>query len=194
MPGMIRPLVVAALCLSGSAAVFAASCDANVSQGCLAGPCVLGAGGAGGSGSSSSGAGTGGTADTCPIAIPYVPRTGDIPCNVFAVIHPNCNPCHANPMLGGAPFPLLNYTDTQKPYSSNAEMQPTKLRYQQMFDQTRPGACPRMPLGGSLSAEDYATLTTWLVDCAQPAPSGEGCGCPEDAGTSPCICEGGTCP
>jgi hypothetical protein len=196
MRGMPRTLVVAALVLSASAAAFAASCDANVSESCVTGPCLsLGAGGAGMAASSSSaagsgGQGTGGTADTC--SIPATTRTGDIPCDVFAVVHPNCNPCHQNPTTNGAPFPLLNYSDTQQAYLTDANMKPTKLVFQQMFDQTRPDACPRMPLGGKLDAQDYATLSAWLVGCAPPAPAGQGCGCAEDGGA--CICEGGPCP
>jgi hypothetical protein len=193
MSSMVRPLVVVALCVPGSVALFAASCDANVAESCLAGPCAApGAGGASSSSSSavSSGSGGSGTADTCPIPNPT--RTGDIPCDVFAVIHTNCNPCHQNPTRNGAPFPLLNYADMQQPYATDQNNNPQNLIYQQMYDQTRVGALPRMPLGSHLSAKDDATLTAWLVACAPPAPLGQGCGCPEDGGT--CICEGGPCP
>ena len=194
---MNRPLAVAALCLFGSAAILAASCDANVSENCIAGPCfsLLGSGGAGGnsstvSASASGGTGGSGTADTCPIPAPT--RTGDIPCDVFQIMRLHCQGCHQNPQKNFAPFSLLNYADLQLPYAMFPDGSTKNLRYQQMFDQTRPGACPRMPLGGHLSDQDYATLTHWLVGCGQPAPLGMGCGCAEDGGN--CICEAGTCP
>lgn len=155
---MSRSLLMAALLLAACAAVPLFSCTANVTQSCIAGPCTQsdtgGASGAGGS-------------PCMPIA-----KTGDIPCDVFAVIHVNCNPCHQMPPLNGAPFPLLTYADTQQIYA------PGKLVFQQMYDQIQPGAVPRMPLGGSLSSTDYATLTAWLLACAPPVPAGKGCGCP----------------
>ena len=55
---------------------------------------------------------------------------------------------------------------------------PGKLVFQQMYDQTRPGALPQMPLGGMLGAHDFTTLSGWLAMCAPPVPSGTGCGCP----------------
>jgi len=172
---MPRTLVAAFLASALCAVALAPSCSASVTEGCLDGPC----GGMGGA-SASTAAGTGGMAtggmatggspgaDACPAK----PQTGDFPCDVFAIIHANCNPCHQNPPLSGAPFPLLTYADTQKPIF------PGKLIFQQMYDQTRPNALPRMPLGGSLTPADFTTLSDWLVTCAQPVPSGTGCGCP----------------
>jgi hypothetical protein len=151
--------LLAALVLAVCALALASSCNASVTEGCLDGPCATG--GSGG------GTGTGGGADACPAT----PQTGDFPCDVFAVIHTNCNPCHQNPPQNGAPFPFLTYADTQQVFS------PGKLRFQQMYDQTRPGATPRMPFGGMLDAADYATLSNWLLMCAPPVPSGKGCGC-----------------
>jgi hypothetical protein len=150
---------VAALLFAACAAALAC-CNANVVENCIAGPCTGGVGGAGG-------------ADGCPA----VPQTGDFPCDVFAVIHPNCTRCHQDPPLNGAPFPLLTYADTQKVFL------PGRLVFQQMYDQTRPNAAPRMPLGGSLSDAGYSTLSDWLLQCAPPVPAGTGCGCvTDDAG------------
>ncbi len=176
---MPRTLVAAFLASALCAVALAPSCDASVTEGCLDGPCG-GMGGASASQSASTATGTGGTAtggtatggspgaDACPAK----PQAGDFPCDVFAVIHANCNPCHQNPPLNGAPFPLLTYADTQKPII------PGKLIFQQMYDQTRPDALPRMPLGGSLKPADFTTLSDWLAMCAPPVKSGTGCGCP----------------
>ncbi len=140
---MVRP-VLAALTFAACAAALAPSCNASVVEACLDGPCPSengGMGGTGARGTSSTAKGAGGGADACP----PTPQTGDIPCDVFTVIHLNCNPCHQNPPKNGAPFPLLDYSDTQQLF------EPGKLIFQQMYDQTRPDACPRMPLGGMLS-------------------------------------------
>jgi hypothetical protein len=159
---MPRPVLAVAILAVASSLVFLAACNADVDEGCLAGPCT-GGGAAGGPGSGGAGA----AASCAP-----VPKTGDFPCDVFAVIHANCNPCHQDPPLNGAPFPLLTYADTQKPYST------TNLIFQQMYEQIGPTGAPRMPLGGMLTADDYDTLRNWLAGCAIPVGAGEGCGCP----------------
>jgi hypothetical protein len=160
---MTRYLLAALLALSTCAVALASACNASVTESCLGGPCATDTGGMAGAG----GKGADSGADACPAK----PKTGDFPCDVFAVIHTNCNPCHQNPPMNNAPFPLLTYSDTQQPFL------PGKLIFQQMYDQTRPTACPRMPLGGMLDAADLATLTAWLTSCAPPEPSGKGCGC-----------------
>jgi hypothetical protein len=112
-------------------------------------------------------------------ACPTTPQTGDFPCDVFAVVHKNCNPCHQMPPKNGAPFPLLMYSDTQQVF------QPGELVFQQMFISIGPNGLPRMPLGGMLSPADYDTLEGWLGRCAPPVPLGTGCGCTggsDDAG------------
>jgi hypothetical protein len=156
---MPRPFLAVAILAAASSLVFFAACNADVGEGCLAGPCT----GSGGPGADAGCA----TASCTP-----VPKTGDFPCDVFAVIHTNCNPCHQDPPQNGAPFPLLTYADTQKPYG------PTTLISQQMFDQIQPCGSPRMPLGGMLTTDDFNTLSDWLAGCAQPIPAGQGCGCP----------------
>jgi hypothetical protein len=149
--------------LAGVAVIAVAvvpACDADVTESCTNGPC--------GGGVTSSSSATGTDAANCP----STPQTGDFPCDVFAVVHHNCNPCHQNPPLNGAPFPLLVYADTQKVYS------PTELVFQQMFISTGPNGSPRMPFGGMLTPTDYDLLHGWLAQCAPPVPSGTGCGCP----------------
>jgi hypothetical protein len=161
---MIRSLL-AAVVLAACALALAPSCNATVTEGCLEGTCpVEGTGGGCASPPMPDGSMT---ADTCPMTL----QSGDFPCDVFAVIHTNCNPCHANPKLNGAPFPLLTFDDTQQPFTA------CQLIFQRMYDQTRPSACPRMPLGGMLDTADYATLSNWLLMCAPPLPAGTGCGC-----------------
>ena len=122
------------------AAAVAPACDAEVTESCTNGPC--------------------GGAPTAPITdaadCPRTPQTGDFPCDVFAVVHHNCNPCHQMPPMNGAPFPLLVYADTQQVFS------PTELVFQQMFISTGPNGAPRMPFGGMLTQADYDLLHGWL--------------------------------
>lgn len=163
---MLRSLS-AAVVVAAAAAVVAAmpACDAKVEESCTAGSC----GGAEAHVNTGTGTGT----DTGPDATkcPATPQTGDFPCDVFAVIHKNCNPCHQNPPMGNAPFPLLTYADTQKEYA------PGFLTFQQMWVSTGPTGDPRMPFGGMLQPADYDLLHGWLGMCAPPVPAGTGCGC-----------------
>ncbi len=191
--GSMSRFLLAAALVTACAVAPVFSCTANLTQNCIAGPCTLGGGGAGGSGGATAGsgvtssthAGTGGagTGGSAPNAAscPQVAQAGDFPCDVFAVVHAQCNPCHQMPTQNGAPFPLLTYADTQAPYSPSVG-----LVFQQMFISISPSGSPRMPLGGPyLDPADYATLHDWLGECAPPVPAGTGCGCP---GTG---CDGG---
>ena len=146
-----------------------AACDARVTEGCLGGVC--GSGGAGGQSGTTAAADAGADGDAAPACAP-TPQTGDYPCDVFAVVHRNCHPCHQDPPVGGAPFSLLTYADTQQVFL------PGKLVFQQMHDQIQPGADPRMPFGGALTAGDQAALEAWLSACAPPVAAGTGCACP----------------
>jgi hypothetical protein len=153
-----------------SLAAFPAACGSDTTETCISGPCTSttsGSGGSGGMGTGGGDAGAGAAAACSP-----TPQTGDFPCDVFAVIHQACNPCHQDPPQNGAPFALLTYADTQKEYV------PGKLIFQQMYDQIGPNGAPRMPLGGMLGAADFDTLSNWLATCAPPAAAGTGCGCP----------------
>lgn len=153
-------LVALASILAASAL---AACGADVDEGCVGGSC----GGSGGGGSG--GEAGAGAADTCEIT---VDKAGEIPCDVFAVLHDNCHSCHTDPPVNGAPIPLLTYADTQ------ALFRPGKAVFQQMYDQLQSEASPRMPLGGTLTDAEQKTLDDWLLACAPAAEVGMGCGCP----------------
>src|SRR5882724_6086874 len=112
-----RNLALLVLSLSSSA-LLAFSCTAHLEEGCLAGPCSPGGLAAQSSSSSGTGGGGGGAVmlNSCMGMDP--PTTGDFPCDVFAVIHTRCNPCHTMPTKNGAPFPLLTFEDTQQLYGT----------------------------------------------------------------------------
>ena len=171
---MLRRLAIPLFTLCSAALVFAA-CTADLQEGCVGGVCSpRGAGGATtGTGTGTGGmggmGGTGGMAIMCDAG----PATGDIPCEVFDVIHRNCNPCHQDPPLMFAPFPILTYEDTQMPFGMNG-----LVRYQRMNQVIRPTGVPHMPQGGKLTDADYKILTGWLDMCAPPTAEGMGCECP----------------
>ncbi|HVY48814.1 MAG TPA: hypothetical protein VHB21_23155 [Minicystis sp.] len=177
-----------------------ASCDANVTEGCVSGPCTDDAGlvttsastgsSAGGGGGAPDG-GTGGApscfadwhkSDACDVK--SLPKTGDIPCNVWAVMHKNpidsggCQKCHQNPPLNGAPFPELRYEDLLA-VSGYGIDNPDERVFQSMaraISDVPPMFYTHMPFAGSqpLTCDDAKTLSKWLTDCIPPAPEGTG--------------------
>jgi len=166
------------LLVLAAAPPLVAACSAKPEEGCTSSTCTSSTG-AGNSESSSTGnstsessAGGGGAGGGSACAPgPATPATGDIPCDVFEVIHRACNPCHTNPPINGAPFPILTYEDTQEPYGIASK------RFLAMNQVIRPGGTPPMPPSGALSAQDLKVLTGWLDACAPPTPEGKGCEC-----------------
>ena len=160
---MLRSFYALAAVVAAVGVAVVPACDAQVTVSCTDGPC-----GGGVTTGTGTGAGGAGNAANCPAT----PQTGDFPCDIFAVVHKNCNPCHQNPQMNGAPFPLLTYADTQKPFTADVG-----LIFQQMYISTGPEGSPRMPFGGMLQPADYDLLHGWLGMCAPPVDAGTGCGC-----------------
>ena len=167
---MRRKIFASLLIALPSAALLGAACTANLDEGCLTGPC--------GPIGIDAGEMEAGEAGPNPCVGMDPPAVGDYPCAVFDVINRNCRPCHQDPPVMGAPFPLMNFEDTQGPYSAMLK------RYQRMNQVIRPGFPPRMPFGGMLNDADLKTLSDWLDMCAPPVPDGTGCACP-GTGCSP---------
>ena len=166
--GAVRPLFPTLL-LAAITALPLVGCNADLTPGCLSGQCPPPETT---TTSSSTGGGDGG------VVCAPLPATGDIPCEVFKVIHGVCNRCHVNPPLGGAPFPILSYEDTQLPFDTHG-----KLRYQRMKEVIQPSGSPHMPFDSNLivvpplTAAEFTTLDTWLT-CPTPTAQGQGCACP----------------
>lgn len=159
-----------------------AACEADLREACLAGPCSVSVSSGGGASSASGGpatttsgvgganGGAGGTGgNETP---PCVDETdvGDFPCEVFEVLNDKCHVCHQDPPDNGAPFSLLTYEDTQKPYSD-------RQRWERMTEVVEDGAVPSMPFGDApdLTTTQLNVLRKWFKACAPPAPDGEGC-------------------
>jgi hypothetical protein len=162
----MRPLALhAGACLS--AVLLALGCNADLESVCHAGPCEP-TGGGGGATSANGGGGAGGA--TCPAD----PQTGDIPCEVNAVLEAKCLSCHNADHLGGAPIDLLACERFHE-----LDCGQTKLRSQVARDYVAAGT---MPVGMvDLTADEKQILLDWLDACAPCQPAGMGCGAPPGA-------------
>lgn len=170
--GVVRILFPTLFLAALTASLFA-GCNADLTEGCLSGNCPPP------ESTTSSSSTTGGTGgQDGGVSCGPLPVTGDIPCDVFKIIHGTCDRCHQDPPLIGAPFPLLTYEDTQMPYGTDG-----KLRYQRMREVIQPAGSPHMPFQSTtivvppLTASELATLDGWLA-CPMPTPQGQGCECP----------------
>jgi hypothetical protein len=96
---------------------------------------------------------------------PANPATGSFPADVADVLTSRCQPCHTDPPLNGAPFPLLTYGDVHKLLPGTA-----MPIYEEMYLLIQPGADPHMPYGNApqLSPDQFNTLSSWLLSCAPP--------------------------
>jgi hypothetical protein len=110
--------------------------------------------------------GDAGTCDTVD-----APKSGDLPCDVAAVLRAKCQPCHQQPPQHHAPFPELTYEDLQTPFGMTG-----LVRWQRMAEVIEPGNAPHMPPRDQpqLSASDFATLRGWNGACAPPVAQGAG--------------------
>ena len=111
-----------------------------------------------------------------PSCAPPAAQTGDLPCDVSAVLKAKCQTCHTCPNRCGAHFPLLTYEDLTSPFSATSG----KLRWQraaEVIDAANPAGLPHMPykLAPPLTDAEMATLAGWFQAGAPPQPDGAGC-------------------
>jgi hypothetical protein len=95
------------------------------------------------------------------------------PCDVSRIIQAKCERCHSDPPENGAPFPLLSWEDTQKPYGR-------VLVHDAMLVAVESGFMPLTELELSPPVEDLTTsertdLLSWLRAGAEPDRSGATC-------------------
>ncbi len=95
-----------------------------------------------------------------------------LPCEIAAVIEAKCQRCHDDPPKNGAPFPLLTWEDTQRPYG-------TKLVYEAMLPAIETGFMPLTQLTldppvEPLTPAEKTLLLDWLGESA-PAAFGPAC-------------------
>lgn len=136
-----------ALALVGLSFLGVASCTADLRESCEDGACTSGAGGASGE---------------QPFTCDGI-DTKEFPCDVFSVLNNNCQGCHSNPPQNGAPFPLVSYDDTQKPYFGDTPI------WQAMARAVEPGpnGKPFMPLNAErpLPTRELNALRSWFSEC-----------------------------
>lgn len=126
---------------------------------CGGGSATPGPGGDGGasstgSGSSSSGQG-GGSA------------SGGLPCDVEDILVDNCQKCHSNPPVFGAPMPLVTYADLQAP----SKLDPAQKVYERVSKRIHDAAAPMpQPPNAPLGASDLKVMDDWIAAGA-PASS-----------------------
>ena len=153
---MRTALTVLLLALTAGAAVIA--CTNEMEEDCLSGPC----GDVQPPPTSSS---SGGTCEGDEFG-----GAGDLPCDVWQVMHDRCHCCHQEPQQNGAPFPLLTYEDTRAEYFMG------KLRWERMAEVTADDGLPHMPLAtaAQLSTAQLKVLQDWFAACAPPAAEYKG--------------------
>jgi hypothetical protein len=90
-----------------------------------------------------------------------------IPCAVRVVLQSNCQRCHQDPELNGAPFPLLTWDDTRVEFGA-------VLVYQAMLEAVDDDFMPPTwldvnPPVQPLTTVEKQTLLDWLEAGAPPA-------------------------
>jgi hypothetical protein len=114
-------------------------------------------------------------------AIPTGSATGTLPCDVDAILVNHCQKCHGNPLVGGAPMPLVTYADLQAPAPSDPSKTVHQMVVTRITSMNEPMPQPPNP---RLDAADIATLTNWDSTNAPSAAMGTSCTIP-DAGGPP---------
>jgi hypothetical protein len=120
---------------------------------------------------------TGDASDASVCELPPADSPGAMfPCEVDAVLADKCRRCHQDPMVDGAPFPLLEWKKTQEVYSGK----PIWQRMQAAVGSGYMPFCANLACANNydppvqpLTALQKKTLLDWLA-CPKPA-LGVGC-------------------
>ena len=96
-------------------------------------------------------------------------------CDVAGIVKSKCQRCHADPPVHGAPFPLMNYDDTQQPAPVSTD--PGRKRAADMLDAVETNFMPYTRLSldppvSPLTCEERTTLLAWLRKGGSPPPAG----------------------
>ena len=175
MVGTILKIQLLAIALGLSAASLSiAACTAELETGCVGGECdPAGAGGGDAAATTTTGVGggggggEGGQGPECLACLDGLePQTGVLPCEIEQILVDKCQRCHMSPPEMGAPFPLMEYADTQADYLGGPI-------FQKMHGAIKIDFMPLTP--PKLTATEKTTITEWLCACAPPAPEGTTC-------------------
>jgi hypothetical protein len=99
---------------------------------------------------------------------------------VTAVLQANCQSCHQNPPINGAPMPLMTWEDTQATVIADPDGIPATSASEKVFQmmETRISSTsnPMPPTGHNLlDAADIATITNWVNAGAPAGTAGQSC-------------------
>lgn len=159
-------LVLAALLALGTFGAMS-GCNADLETICYGQPSCEGTGAGPGDTTSAGGAGGG---EACPADS----ATGDIPCDVHAIIDAKCNNCHNEDHVGGATIDLLA---CDRFHELDCAKKQARTETARQYVETG-----FMPLGSMKLTEDEKTLLLeWLGSCAPCEAAGSGCGDPPGA-------------
>lgn len=100
----------------------------------------------------------------------------NLPCDVQAVLATNCQSCHSQPPVGGAPMALMTWDDLVAPSITD----PNKSNAQLSVDRMQAAKNPMPPQGGAAAA-DIQTLQDWINAGAKKGA----CGTEVEAGADP---------
>ncbi len=98
--------------------------------------------------------------------------TGEFPCGVQAIMDDICTDCHGDPLTNSAPFPLVEYADTQVLAGSRVVYSVIVSVVGLEDDPVDFMPFQRPPLD---SEQRKALLDDWACVCAPPRPDGEMC-------------------
>jgi hypothetical protein len=108
-------------------------------------------------------------------------------CQALGVIEATCQRCHNDPLVYAAPFPLLDYDDTQARYGRNQELVSAGMREWVAggyMPPINPATSMLVPPVVPLTCEQKTTLLRWLDEGAKPT-GGLDCG-PADKTLAAC--------
>jgi hypothetical protein len=118
-----------------------------------------------------------GGAAGAPAAAVSANAAGALPCAVNSVLKSNCQNCHAAVPIGGAPMPLVSYSDLIKPAATQPNRKVYELVKERVHDTKRP-----MPPNEALKPADIEALDTWIGQGAVAAPAADAAACAAPAG------------
>jgi len=171
-------------------AVIAIGCSEEISG---AVPVWFGTGQGGGNGGSDEGTTAGSGSGGAPGGSVSTGEGSTAYCALQQTLRARCLGCHSNPPVGGAPMPLVTYSDLLAPARSNPSRTVVEIALERMQDPVRPMPPPPAPRA---TAAEVGTLTNWIaagspVVCVPPPPgsttstTGAGGAGPIDAGSIP---------
>ena len=98
--------------------------------------------------------------------MPPVAAGTPVPCDVQKVLKTNCQSCHGERLIGGAPMRLVTHEDFAKDYTAFTTKDPAikgkAMKVHQLARMRLNHMAEPMPPGGQMAAADKTMLDGWL--------------------------------